>query len=197
MNLKDVSTDRCRRTFASYCTFPFNSLDFAIVLWFLIGRAMGSRAALGLANEIGKSDTPCCVKGVVCLSYPLYADDEKEKLNDEPLKAMSLPGLFVNTVGDKASDKEKLEEILGKNSAVQINWVEAADSFHKANGRKESDVFDEVNDIVISWCKEQMKGAKEDEEKENGAKTEPESKDRKRKSQGEASTDDKKKYKEN
>ena len=159
---------------------------------------MGSRAALGLANELGKSDEPCPVKGVVCLSYPLYADDEKEKLNDEPLKAMTLPGLFVNTVGDKASDKEKLEEVLGKNSAVQINWVEGAEHFRKANGRKESDVFDEVNGIVISWCKEQMKGAKEEQEKENGAKTKTkqESKDRKRKSESEAGTDDTKKHKE-
>ena len=157
---------------------------------------MGSRAALGLVNEVGKSDDKCSVKGAVCLSYPLYADEEKEKLNDEPLKSLTLPGLFVNTVGDKASDKEKLDEVLGKKSNVQINWVEGAEHFRKANGRKETDVFDEINEIVIAWCKKQMNGKDDGEKNGEENKTEQDTKGQKRKSEGEGDADSQKKHKE-
>ena len=155
---------------------------------------MGSRAALGLANEVGKSE-PYTVKGVICLAYPLHAEDDKEKLNDEPLKALTIPGLFVSTVNDKTCDSEKLEEILAKNSTVKIKWVEEAEHFRKATGRKENDVFNDTNEIIISWCKEIIKGgsengAKKNHDEDEGKKEKGDSKDRKRKSEGEGKADE-------
>lgn len=144
---------------------------------------MGSRAALGLANEIGESADPCAVKGVICMGYPLHAEDDKEKLNDEALKAMTLPSLFISTVNDKTCDSEKLEEILGKDKKAKIVWVEGAEHFRKAKGRKESDVFDEINENLISFCKGVMGDGKKDDEKSDGEKK-PGKEDKKRKSEG-------------
>ena len=150
---------------------------------------MGSRAALGLANEIGKADEPFTVKGIICLAYPLHTEDDKEKLNDEPLKALNLPSLFLSTVKDKTCDSEKLEEILAKNSTAKIKWVEGPEHFRKATGRKDTDVFDEMNEIMVSWCKEIMNGGKETGTKNDEEKKE-ESKDRKRKSEGEGKAEE-------
>ena len=117
---------------------------------------MGSRAAVGLANEICESDESYRIKGVVCLSYPLHTERDKVKMRDEPIKALNLPSLFVSGTNDAMCDKEKLEKILSNCPKANIKWIEDADHSCKVKGKKEADVLEDINKHVVSWCKENI-----------------------------------------
>ena len=106
---------------------------------------MGSRAAVGLANE----DPPCEVLGVICLSYPLHTEDNRDKLRDEPLKALSLHSIFISGTEDRMCVKDKLEKVLEKNTNSRIKWVEGADHSCKVKGRTEADVSEEINESLV------------------------------------------------
>lgn len=140
---------------------------------------MGSRAALNMANELNAEDGPA-LKGVVAMSFQLHSEDDKEKLNDDQIKALALPALFITTVNDKTCDKALLEKTLQGKSAVKAEWVEGAEHFRKASGRKETDVFDDVNAAVLGWCESLIDGDAAVQKKEKGA---GEEKHRKRKSE--------------
>ena len=131
---------------------------------------MGSRAAVGLANE----DPPCEVLGVICLSYPLHTEDNRDKLRGEPLKALSLPSIFISGTEDRMCDKDKLEKVLEKNTNSRIKWIEGADHSCKVKGRTEADVTDEVNESLVTWCKERIKTRTGTTGRVNGSKTEEE-----------------------
>ena len=114
---------------------------------------MGSRAAVGLANE----DPPSEILGVICLSYPLHVEDNRDKLRDEPLKALALPSIFISGTEDRMCDKDKLEKILENNAKARIKWIVGADHSCKVKGRTEADVSEEVNESLVTWCKERIK----------------------------------------
>ena len=114
---------------------------------------MGSRAAVGLANE----NPPFEVIGVICLSYPLHTEDNRDKLRDEPLKALILPSIFISGTEDKMCDKDKFEKVLEINSKARIKWIEGADHSCKVKGRTESDITEEINESLITWCEECIK----------------------------------------
>lgn len=81
----------------------------------------------------------------------------------------------------KTCDPELLERALAGKKRVKVEWVEGPEHFRKAGGRKDTDVFDDVNKIVLEWCKEVMgEGGKGDAE--NGAEKEKKSEGKKRKS---------------
>ena len=131
---------------------------------------MGSRAAVGLANEA----PPCEVLGVICLSYPLHTEDNIDKLRDEPLKALSLPSIFISGTEDRMCDKDKLEKVLEKNTNSRIKWIEGADHSCKVKGRTEAVVTDEVNESLVTWRKERIKTRTGTTGRVNGSKTEEE-----------------------
>ena len=131
---------------------------------------MGSRAAVGLANE----DPPCEVLGVICLSYPLHTEDNRDKLRDEPLKALSLHSVFISGTEDRMCVKDKLEKVLEKNTNSRIKWVEGADHSCKVKGRTEADVSEEINESLVTWCKERIKTRTGTTCSVNGSKAEEE-----------------------
>ena len=110
-----------------------------------VGRSMGSRAAVGLANELSDLGESSSIKGVICLSYPLHTEENKDKLRDEPIKALTLPSLFVSGTIDAMCDKGKLLKVLSKSPKANIEWIKDADHSCKVKGRSESDVIDEIN----------------------------------------------------
>ena len=129
---------------------------------------MGSRAAVGLANE----DPPCEILIVICLSYPLHTEDNRDKLRDEPLKALALPSIFISGTEDRMCDKDKLEKILEKNAKARIKWIVGADHSCRVKGRTEADVSEEVNESLVTSCKEHIKTRTRTMCSVNGSETE-------------------------
>ena len=152
----------------------------------MAGRSMGSRAAVGLANDNPSQD----IAGVICMSYPLHTEENKDKLRDESIKALDLPSVFISGTEDKMCDKEKLEKALKNNVKASIKWIDGADHSCKVKGRAESDVMEEINENIIAWCKERIKVGIKDVEK-----TEAISKGKKRLSNDKDATSNNKKLK--
>jgi uncharacterized protein len=71
---------------------------------FLIGKSMGGRIGCHVSLE-GKVD------GLVCLGYPLCAMDDRTKLRDEVLRALTTPILFVQGTRDALCPLDLLERV--------------------------------------------------------------------------------------
>ena len=76
--------------------------------------------------------------------------------------------------------KDKLEKVLEKNTNSRIKWVDGADHSCKVKGRTEADVTEEINESLVTWCKERIKTRTGTTCSVNGSKAEEEEANRER-----------------
>ena len=119
---------------------------------------MGARAAVGVANGVNTGDTDnpnlsSYVRGVVCLSYPLYPPGQQNKMRDAPLKDLAYPTLFLSGTKDEFAECSLLEKAVANiPREAKIYWVENANHGHKVPGRKSEEVNEEVFLQMAEWC---------------------------------------------
>ena len=118
---------------------------------------MGSRAAVGVANLIKGSpqdaELASYVRGVICLSYPLYPPSQMNNMRDKPLGELEYPTLFLSGTRDNMAECSLLEKaVAAVPCESKIYWIEGADHGHKVSGRKPEDVNEEVGRQMAEWC---------------------------------------------
>ena len=116
---------------------------------FLGGKSMGGRYASLLAAEGEPLD------GLIFLGYPLHPPNRPEKLRADHLKDIACAMLFIQGTRDSLCRLDLLHDTLRPiKAATTLHVIDDADhSFKvlKRTGRAESEVWDEIVDVVAAW----------------------------------------------
>jgi len=87
----------------------------------LVGKSMGGRIGCHLSLEEK-------VDGLICLGYPLCAMDDRSRLRDEVLRALTTPILFVQGTRDSLCQLDLLERVRAEMKAPNfLHTVEGGD----------------------------------------------------------------------
>ncbi|XP_060558055.1 testis-expressed protein 30-like [Ruditapes philippinarum] len=129
-----------------------------VTRYFLAGRSMGSRAAVGVANGVKGTELVKTVAGVIALSYPLHTQENKSNLRDKPLYELSDPICFVSGTSDEMCDKSLLENVVRDVKNSEVKWIKGANHALKVKGSKEEDIITDIGDFICDWCKTKLSG---------------------------------------
>ncbi|KAK6182636.1 hypothetical protein SNE40_010276 [Patella caerulea] len=125
--------------------------DYGLQHCILGGRSMGSRSAVDVANQIIDTELHTFVKGVVCISYPLYQPKQKDKLRDVPLKELKLPVLFISGSEDEMCEQNLLIKTVSNLEKTDFLWIKGA--LHSLEGKDIvlEDTVQKSTDTIQSW----------------------------------------------
>ncbi|KAL2080797.1 hypothetical protein ACEWY4_022650 [Coilia grayii] len=131
---------------------------FTITSFFLGGRSMGARAAVSLTRHLEEEGDEC-VRGVVCVSFPLHppAQTHTHQQRSEDLRALSQqPLLFISGTADNMCERKLLEKVVqGMQAPTAVRWIEGASHGLAVRGRAEEAVLEEVNTHITDWMCQQ------------------------------------------
>ena len=117
----------------------------------VLGRSMGSRAAVGVCCDKIVTDF---VIGVICLSYPLHTPKECKQLRDGPLYTVTKPILFVSGTNDEMCDQSMFEPILGQLTSYQIYWIDGGNHGLEVKGKLSEEIILKICEVISTWIQE-------------------------------------------
>lgn len=123
-----------------------------------LGRSMGARLAVIIANNVKRTQLENIVAGVLALSYPLHTKDNKSNLRDGPLYELNKPVCFISGTNDEMCDQTLFEGVLRKVNDYVIKWLPDADHALKIKDHAEKDVVDEIGTFIVDWCTHNVNG---------------------------------------
>ncbi|XP_063070614.1 testis-expressed protein 30 [Engraulis encrasicolus] len=128
---------------------------FNLNSFFLGGRSMGARAAVCVSRQLSEEGDGECVRGVVCVSFPLHPPNQthQHQQRSQDLRALShSPVLFISGTADNMCDRKLLEQVVGDMEVrVEVRWVEGGSHGLTVRGRAEEELMEEVNTHVTHW----------------------------------------------
>ncbi|XP_045184461.2 testis-expressed protein 30-like [Mercenaria mercenaria] len=152
--------------------------------YFVAGRSMGARAAIGVANNVKGTTLDRTVAGVIALSYPLHTQGNKSALRDGPLYELNKPVCFIGGTEDEMCEQSLFENVLRNVDRYEVKWIQGANHALKVKGSNEEDVIADVGNFIFDWCNIKCSDNDDIANSENGKETKQIAKNSKRKSEG-------------
>lgn len=117
----------------------------------VLGRSMGSRAAVGVCCDSKMTDF---LQGVICLSYPLHKPNDFKQLRDGPLYDVTKPVLFVSGTDDNMCDQELFLPVLDHMTKSQVHWIEGGNHGLEIKGKPSEDIVLEIDCVIRTFIQE-------------------------------------------
>jgi predicted alpha/beta-hydrolase family hydrolase len=119
---------------------------------FLGGKSMGGRIASQMVAHLGDEAPPC--RGLIFLGYPLHPPGRQHQLRDQHLYGLRIPMLFVEGTRDAFAEPGLLQGVLDSlGDNAHVHWIEGGDHSFKVRGRKQSEVLQEILDVIANFMR--------------------------------------------